>query len=74
MGGRARSRNPRTIKHAEIVGQAHRLPFLAGGNRERLPYNLFHRDWFLRFLCEFFETRIAAQRIPEWMQPEFAVA
>src|SRR5438552_3339294 len=48
----------------------HALPF---GDRSTLNLSL-HRDWFLRLLYKSFKTRVAAQRIPEGMQTEFAVA
>ncbi len=35
--------------------------------------NLLQRDWFLRLLYEFLETRIAAQMIPERVQTQLAV-
>src|SRR6266403_2694413 len=35
--------------------------------------SLLKRDWLLRLLYEFLKTRIAAQRVPEWMQTQLTV-
>jgi hypothetical protein len=73
MGGRARSRSPREAK--QFVGRLCQTPILSiKAVSQKGPTESFHRDRFLRVLYEFFEARVAPQRIPERMQAELAVA
>ena len=35
---------------------------------------LLNRDWFLEFGDQFLEPRVAAQRIPKWVQFQLTIA
>jgi hypothetical protein len=54
-------------RSAYSAAKAYAIPLLP------LVRRLLKRDWLLRLLYEFLKTRIAAQRVPEWMQTQLTV-
>src|SRR5205814_2729739 len=60
--------------YARTRSQARKTCALPRAGHAHVLSFFFQRDRFLRFFNKFIETRIVAQRIPEWEQFQFAIA